>query len=45
MIRAVYVLKRGETYTLAISGRSQRFNLDRIVFKHESLDAPKAQAP
>ncbi len=40
-----YVFKAGETYALGISGRSQRFNLDRIVFRHESVDLKKAKDP
>ena len=41
----LYTLKAGEQYTLVISGRSQRFNMDRIVFKHESVDEQKAMDP
>ncbi len=41
----VYKLKAGERYTLTISGRSQRFNMDRIVFKHVSVADDKARAP
>jgi len=41
----VYKLKAGEKYTLVISGRSQRFNMDRIIFKHESVDNKKARDP
>lgn len=33
---ALYELKEGEVYRLVVSGRSQRFNLDRIVISHES---------
>lgn len=40
-----YVFKQGETYALAISGRSQRFNIDRIVFRHESVDLKQAKDP
>lgn len=40
-----YVFKAGETYALGISGRSQRFNIDRIVFRHESVDLKKAKDP
>lgn len=32
---AVYEFKAGETYTLVVSGRSTRFNLDRLVLFHE----------
>ncbi len=41
---AVYTLKTGEKYTLVISGRSQRFNMDRIVFKHKSVQDGKAKS-
>ena len=41
----LYMLKAGEKYTLTISGRSQRFNMDRIIFKHESVSAEKAKDP
>lgn len=30
--KPVYAMKAGESYTLTLSGRSQNFNLDRIVF-------------
>lgn len=40
-----YVFKAGETYALGVSGRSQRFNIDRIVFCHESVDLKKAKDP
>lgn len=40
-----YVFKAGETYALVVSGRSQRFNIDRIVFRHDSVDAKKAKDP
>lgn len=38
----VYKLKAGETYLLTVSGRSQRFNMDRIVFRHSSVNDKKA---
>lgn len=41
----VYQLKKGEKYTLIISGRSQRFNMDRIILKHESVSREKAFDP
>lgn len=41
----LYKLKAGEKYTLIISGRSQRFNMDRIIFKHSSVDDKKAKDP
>jgi len=31
---ALYNFKAGETYTLTLSGRSQRFRVDRIVFRN-----------
>ncbi|MGJ8634452.1 MAG: hypothetical protein ACSHX7_11090 [Luteolibacter sp.] len=34
---AVYRFKKGETYELVVSGRSQLFKLDRIVFRHEEV--------
>ncbi|MEM6260111.1 MAG: hypothetical protein AAGI37_17690 [Planctomycetota bacterium] len=40
-----YVFKAGQTYALGISGRSQRFGIDRIVFRHESVDLKKAKDP
>lgn len=40
---AVYHLKAGEIYTLTVSGRSQKFKLDRILFRHESLPAKVAE--
>ena len=41
----MYVLKAGASYTLHISGRSQRFNMDRIVIRHESVPTEKALDP
>lgn len=43
--RPVYVFEAGRTYALGVSGRSQRFNIDRIVFCHESVDLKKAKDP
>lgn len=40
-----YVFKSGEIYALIISGRSQRFNIDRIVFCHESVETKNAKDP
>jgi len=40
-----YRFAAGETYALVVSGRSQRFNIDRIVFCHESVDTAKAKDP
>lgn len=42
---AIYDFKAGETYTLRISGRSQRFNLDRIVLRHSSVTNTVARDP
>ena len=41
----LYKLKVGKKYTFTISGRSQRFNIDRIIFKHESVSGEKAKDP
>ena len=41
----LYKLKTGEKYLLTISGRSQRFNMDRIVFKHTSVESNHAKDP
>jgi len=41
----LYTLKAGEKYTLIISGRSQRFNMDRIIFKHKSVSDSTAKDP
>ncbi len=35
----VYELKAGETYQFVMSGRSQNFNVDRILFVHEDKNA------
>ena len=40
---AIYEFKAGETYRLLVSGRSQKFKLDRIVFRHESIKAKVAE--
>jgi len=42
-LRAIYQLNPGVTYTLTVSGRSQRFNMDRIVFHHTSIKANRAK--
>lgn len=42
---AVYDFKAGERYKLVVSGRSQKFKLDRIVFRHESVEPSIAQDP
>jgi len=39
---AIYRFKKGETYGLVVSGRSQKFKLDRILFRH--IDVPKESA-
>ncbi|MCG8699160.1 MAG: T9SS type A sorting domain-containing protein, partial [Bacteroidales bacterium] len=41
---AIYKFKAGKTYTLTVSGRSQRFNIDRIVFFKTSIPVATAQA-
>ncbi|MDF7808634.1 hypothetical protein P4E94_14385 [Pontiellaceae bacterium B12219] len=41
----LYALKAGEKYTLVVSGRSQRFNMDRIVWQHESVSDDDAKDP
>lgn len=41
--RAVYNFKANETYTLVVSGRSQFFKLDRIMFRRESVNSGTAQ--
>lgn len=40
---AIYDFREGETYTLVVSGRSQKFKLDRLVFRHESVAVEAAQ--
>ena len=42
---AVYDFAAGETYKLVVSGRSQKYKLDRIVFRHASVEAKKSQSP
>lgn len=39
----VYLLKAGETYELTIHGRSKNFNMDRILFVHESESLREVQ--
>ena len=39
--RPVYKLKKGEVYSLYISGRSQRFNMDNVVLLHSSIESKK----
>ncbi len=41
---AVYDFKEGETYQLTVSGRSQLFKLDRIVFRHEDVSPKIAES-
>ncbi len=36
---ALYNFTTGQTYTLTVSGRSQRFNIDKIVFHRTSVPA------
>lgn len=40
----LYKLKAGEEYLLTISGRSQRFNMDQIIFKHSSVTDKKVKS-
>ncbi|MDF7824818.1 DUF5060 domain-containing protein [Pontiellaceae bacterium B12227] len=40
---AVYDFKAGEIYTFIISGRSVRYNLDRMVFSHEDVEVTMKQ--
>ena len=40
---ATYTFKAGKKYKLVISGRSQLFKLDRIVFRHTKVDEQTAQ--
>lgn len=41
---AVYDFVAGEIYKLVVSGRSQKYKLDRIVFRHASVEADTAQS-
>ena len=41
---AVYDLVGGEIYKLIVSGRSQKFKLDRIIFRHESVEKANAES-
>ncbi len=40
---AVYDFKAGQTYRLVVSGRSQHYALDRIVFRHTDVPAKTAE--
>ena len=40
---ALYRFKAGSTYKLVVSGRSQKYKLNRIVFRHESVNSKLAQ--
>lgn len=40
---AIYDFKPGETYRLIVSGRSQLFKLDRILFKHTDTPIERAE--
>lgn len=40
---AVYEFEAGRAYRLVVSGRSKAFRLDRIVFRHASVDSEAAQ--
>lgn len=44
-VPAIYTLKAGKTYTFTISGRSIRYNLDRVVFRHQGVPVKKARNP
>lgn len=39
----LYELKAGEAYVLTVSGRSQNFNIDRILFVHEDQGLGKVR--
>lgn len=41
---AIYDFKAGETYTLTISGRSQLFKLDRMMFRKTSVNEEEAES-
>lgn len=41
----LYQLKKDKPYTFVISGRSQRFNMDRIIFKHATVSKEAALDP
>lgn len=41
---ALYDFKAGETYTLVVSGRSQLFKLDRIMFRKTSVNESDAES-
>lgn len=40
---ARYQFEAGETYTLTIHGRSQNFNIDRIIFAHDDIGIREAR--
>lgn len=40
---AIYRLKKGEVYSLYMSGRSKRFNVDRLVFAKTTTDFPQVK--
>ena len=41
----IYALKKGQTYTLTVAGRSQRFNMDYMVFyDNDKMTLKEAQA-
>lgn len=39
----LYRLKKVEVYELTVSGRSQRFNIDQIIWMHTSLQSDKVK--
>ncbi len=42
--QAIYDFKAGETYTLVVSGRSQLFKLDRIMFRKTTVNTTEAES-
>lgn len=43
-VEPLYELKAGEEYELTVSGRSKNFNIDRILFIHESKNLQKIRS-
>ena len=41
----LYVFKVGEIYTLVVSGRSQRYGIDRIIIRHSTVSDDFAKSP
>ncbi len=44
LVPPIYNFKAGEVYTMTVSGRSQRFNMDRIVLHHSDVTEAAARA-